>query len=73
MYNTNPIYAICSTDYIQQQLALAQAQKFENEQHYKIMEVARKLDEFMRSLTEIAPQFQGDAVVACCTVLTKYF
>ncbi len=71
MINQNQIYNIFNQQQIQAQLQQMQ-QQYHNQQIGKVSECARKLDDFLKSTEEIAPQYQQLAFAECCAVLGKH-
>lgn len=64
----NPIYGIINQNYVQEQLQ----RQYHNVQMYKSFDCARKLDDFFRSIDEIAPEYQQIVCDECCAVIGKY-
>ena len=71
MFNQNQIYNIFNEQQIQAQLQQMQ-QQYHNQQIWKVLECARKLDDFLKSAGEIDPQYQQLAFAECCAVLGKH-
>lgn len=53
----NSIYGIFNQGYIQEQFRQEQLQKYHNEQMWKSAKCANKLDEFLKSIDEISPEY----------------
>lgn len=71
MYNQNQIYNIFNQQQIQAQLQEMQ-QQYHNEQIWKVVDCANKLDDFLKSAEGIDTQYQQLAFAECCAVLGKH-
>ena len=71
MINQNQIYNIFNEQQIRAQLQQMQ-QQYHNQQIWKVLECARKLDDFLKSAEEIDTQYQQLAFAECCAVLGKH-
>ncbi len=61
----NPIYGIFNEVSIQQQ-------QFHNAQMIKTFECVHKLEDFLKSADELAPQYRDIATVQCLILLDEY-
>lgn len=71
MFNQNQIYNIFDQQQIQIQLQQMQ-QQYHSQQMWKVSDCVKKLDDFLKSAVEIAPQYQQIAFAECCVVLGKH-
>ena len=71
MFNQNQIYNIFNEQQIRSQLQQMQ-QQYHNQQIWKVLECARKLDDFLKSAEEIDTQYQQLAFAECCAVSGKH-
>lgn len=71
MFNQNQLYNIFNEQQIQAQLQQMQ-QQYHDQQIGKVLECARKLDDFLKSAEAIDPQYQQLALGECCVVLGKH-
>ena len=71
MYNQNQIYNIFNQQQIQAQLQQMQ-QQYHNQQIWKVVDCASKLDDFLKSAEGIDAQYQQLAFAECCVVLGKH-
>ena len=67
----NPIYGIFNELSIQDQMR--QQQQFHNNQMLKTFECVHKLEDFLKSADELAPQYRDIAAVQCLILLDEYF
>ena len=67
MYN-NFIYGIFNQNSIKEQLR----QQHHNDQVCKSITCANKLDEFLKSIDEVEPEYQQLAFEQCCLVIGKH-
>lgn len=72
MMNNNPLYGIIDLSYVQRQLIMQQNQSYYIDQQWKTIECAKKLDDFLKCASEVAPECQNVAISACCIVAEKY-
>lgn len=68
----NSIYGIFDQGYIQEQFRQEQLQKYHNEQMWKSAKCANKLDEFLKSIDEVSPEYQKVAFEQCCFVVGNH-
>ena len=66
----NPIYGIFNEVSIQEQMR--QQQQFHNAQMIKTFECVHKLEDFLKSADELAPQYRDIATVQCLILLDEY-
>lgn len=71
MYN-NYIYGIFNQNNIREQLGQQQLQQHHNEQVCKSIKCANKLDEFLKSIDDVEPEYQQLAFEQCCIVIGNY-
>ena len=71
MFNQNEIYNIFNQQQIQEQLQRTQ-QQYHNQQIWKVVDCAKKLDDFLNSAEGIGAQYQQLAFSECCAVLGKH-
>lgn len=71
MYN-NYIYGIFNQNNIQEQLRQQQLRQHHNEQVWKSIKCANKLDEFLKSMDEAEPEYQQLAFEQYCIVIGSY-
>ena len=69
MMYQNPICNIIDQNAVRMQL---QTEQYHNLQLKKTGDCARKLEEFLRSMDEVDPQYQQLAFEQCCMVAGKY-
>lgn len=62
MYN-NPIFGVINQ---------INAQQYHNSQMYKSFDCAKKLDDFLKSIDEVDPQYQQVAYNECLAVVGNY-
>lgn len=67
-YN-NPIYGIFNETSIQEQIM---RQQFHNSQMIKTYECVHKLEDFLKSADELAPQYRDIATIQCLNLLGEY-
>ena len=76
MMYQNPICNIIDQNAVRMQLQTQnqreQAEQYHNLQLKKTGYCARKLEEFLRSMDEVDPQYQQLAFEQCCMVAGKY-
>ena len=60
---------IWNMNFIQQQ---SMAQRHHLEQQQQVIETVQKLQEYLDSWDKIEPQYQSEALAACCGVLLYY-
>ena len=72
MMNNNPLYGIIDLSYVQRQLIMQQMQSYHIDQQWKTIECARKLDDFFKCASEVAPEYQNVVISACCLVAERY-
>ena len=70
MYD-NYIYGIFNQNSIQEQLK-QQVQQHHNDQIWKSIECANKLDDFLKSIDKVEPEYQQFAFEQCCFVIGKH-
>lgn len=70
MYD-NYIYGIFNQNSIQEQLK-QQIQQYHNDQIWKSIECANKLDDFLKSIDKVEPEYQQFAFEQCCFVIGKH-
>lgn len=71
MFNQNQIYDIFNQQQIQAQLQQMQ-QQYHNQQIWKVVDCANKLDDFLKSAEGIDAQYQQLAFAEYCAVLGKH-
>ena len=76
VYN-NYIYGIFNQNSIQEQLRQQQLQQQQLQQHHndqlgKSIKCANKLDEFLKSIDEVEPEYQQLAFEQCCFVISNH-
>ena len=71
VYN-NYIYGIFNQNSIQEQLRQQQLQQHHNDQICKTIKCANKLDEFLKSIDEVEPEYQQLAFEQCCLVIGNH-
>lgn len=71
MFDQNEVYRIFNQQLIQTQIQQIQ-QQYHNEQVWKVSDCARKLDDFLKSVEAIAPEYQQLAFSECCAILGKH-
>lgn len=64
----NSIYELINQNYVREQLQ----RQYHNAQMYKSFDCARKLDEFLKSIDEVAPEYQQIVSSECCAVVGEY-
>lgn len=69
MYD-NYIYGIFNQNSIQEQLK--QQIQHHNDQIWKSIKCANKLDEFLKSIDEVEPEYQQLAFEQCCLVIGNH-
>ena len=69
----NPIYGMFNEVSIQEQMRQQQLQQFHNNQMLKTFECVHKLEDFLKSADELAPQYRDIATVQCLILLDEYF
>ncbi len=72
MWNQNSIYGIFNQNQIQEQFRQMQMQQYHNDQMHKSMDCARKLDDFLKSIDDVDPEYQKIAFEQCCMVLGNH-
>ena len=72
MMNNNPLYGIIDLSYVQRQLIMQQMQVCQVDGQWQNNECARKLDDFLKSISEVAPEYQSAAISTCCLVAERY-
>ena len=72
MMNQNPLYGIIDQSYIQKQLIMQSLQRYPMDGKWKTMECAQKLEDFLQSISAVAPEYQLAAICGCCLVAEKY-
>ena len=72
MLNQNPLYGIIDLSYVQRQLIMQQMQVYHVDGQWQNNECARKLDDFLKCVSEVAPEYQLAAISTCCIVAEKY-
>lgn len=68
----NSIYRMFDQNYIQEQYMQQQLQKQHNEQMWKTIECANKLDDFLKSIDELLPEYQKIAFEQCCMIIGNH-
>ena len=72
----NPICSIIDQNAVRMQLQTQnqrrQVEQYRNQQLKTTRDCARKLEEFLRSMDEVDPQYQQLAFEQCCMVAGKY-
>lgn len=68
----NSIYRMFDQNYIQEQYMQQQLQKQHNEQMWKTIECANKLDDFLKSIDELLPEYQKIAFEQCCMIVGNH-
>lgn len=68
MFDQNEVYRIFNQQLIQAQIQ----QQYHNEQVWKVSDCARKLDDFLKCVEDIAPEYQQLAFNECCAILGKH-
>ena len=71
MHN-NYIYGIFNQNSIQEQLQQQRLQQHHNDQIWKSIKCANKLDEFLKSIDEVEPEYQQLAFEQCCLVIGNH-
>ena len=71
MYD-NYIYGIFNQNSIQEQLRQQQMQQHHNDQIWKSIKCANKLDEFLKCIDEVEPEYQKFAFEQCCLVIGNH-
>ena len=66
------IYGIFNQNSIQEQLRQQQLQQHHNDQVGKSIKCANKLDEFLKSIDEVEPEYQQLAFEQCCLVIGNH-
>ena len=72
MRGDNYIYGIFNQNSIQEQLRQQQLQHHHNDQIWKSIKCANKLDEFLKSIDEVEPEYQQLAFEQCCLVIGNH-
>ncbi len=72
MMYQNSIYGIINQNYVQEQLQIQRAQQYHNDQMMKSFDCAKKLDDFMKSIDKVAPEYQQVVLGECCVVVGNY-
>ena len=76
MMYQNPICSIIDQNAVRMQLQTQnqrrQVEQYRNQQLKKTGDCVRKLEEFLRSMDEVDPQYQQLAFEQCCMVAGKY-
>ena len=70
--NNNYIYGIFNQNSIQEQLRQRCLQQHHNDQILKSIKCANKLDEFLKSIDEVEPEYQKIAFEQCCLVIGNH-
>lgn len=69
----NQIYEIFNQGFIQEQFRQEQLKRYHNDQMWKSFKCANKLDEFLKSIDEVAPEYQQVAFEQCCFIIGNHF
>ena len=68
----NQIYGIFNQNNIQQQYRQFQQQQYHNDQVRKSFDCAHKVDELLKSIDQVDPQYRSFAYNQCCAVLFNH-
>ena len=71
MHN-NYIYGLFNQNSIQEQLQQQRLQQHHNDQIWKSIQCANKLDELLKSMDEVEPEYQQFVFQQCCLVLGNH-
>ena len=71
MYD-NHVYEIFNQNSINEQLRQQQLQQHHNDQIWKSIKCANKLDVFLKSIDEVEPEYQQLAFEQCCLVIGNH-
>ena len=71
MYN-NYIYEIFNQNSIQEKLRQQQLQQHNNDQIWKSINCVHKLEEFLKSMDDVEPEYQKFAFEQCCLVIANH-
>ena len=68
----NYVYEIFNQNSINEQLRQQQLQQHHNDQIWKSIKCANKLDVFLKSIDEVEPEYQQLAFEQCCLVIGNH-